>query len=93
MTAASKNSASLKLHYGERLACETTTFYGEAVAYREETSNSTDGASRGTGPSTCTKIAEIMSGSAYFQQGRAATCKDSRHKGKTKEVRGFRHGA
>jgi len=93
MTAASKMSASLKLHYGEYLARETTTFYGDAVACREETSKSTDGALRGTGPSTWTKIAEIMSGSANSQQGCAATCKDSRHEGKTEEVRGFRHGA
>jgi hypothetical protein len=45
------------------------------------------------GPSTYTRIAEIMLGRAYFQQGRAATCKDLRHKGKTEAVRGFRFGA
>ncbi len=45
------------------------------------------------GPSTHTRIAEIMLGRAYFQPGRAATGKDSRYKGKTKAVRGLRFDA
>jgi hypothetical protein len=28
------------------------------------------------GPSACTRVAEIMSGRAIYQQGLAATCKD-----------------
>ena len=39
------------------------------------------------------RFAEITSGRAYVQQGRAATCKDSWYKGKTEAVRGFRFGA
>ncbi len=45
------------------------------------------------GPSTHTRIAEIMLGRAYVQQGRAATCEDSWFKVNTKAVRGFRSGA
>ena len=45
------------------------------------------------GPSTHIRIAEIMPGRAYVQQGRAATCKDSEYKGDTEAVRGFRSGA
>ena len=37
---------------------------------------STGGALRGMGPSACTRIAEIKSGRANFQQGLTATCKD-----------------
>ncbi len=39
------------------------------------------------------RFAEITLGRACFQQGRAATCKDSGYKGKTEAVRGFRSGA
>ncbi len=45
------------------------------------------------GPSTYTRIAEIMLGKASFQPGHAATGKDSRSKGNTKAVRGIRSGA
>ena len=45
------------------------------------------------GPSTYTRIAEIMLGRASFQQGHAATCKDSWYKVNTKAVRGLRSGA
>ena len=43
---------------------------------REETDKSTGEAWRGMDPSTYTRIAEITSGRAIFQQGLAATCKD-----------------
>ncbi len=59
------------------LARQTCLVLGEADALREEASKCTAGVSRGKGPSTYTRIAEIMLGRAYFQQGRAATCKDS----------------
>ena len=75
------------------LARQTCLVLGEADALREEASKCTAGVSRGKGPSTYTRIAEIMLGRAYFQQGRAATCKDSRYKVNTKAVRGFRAGA
>ena len=39
------------------------------------------------------RFAEITLGKTYFQQGHAATCKDSWFKVKTKAVRGFRSGA
>jgi len=39
------------------------------------------------------RFAEITLGKAYVQQGLAATCEDSRHKGNTEAVRGFRSGA
>ena len=35
------------------------------------------------GPSTCTRVAEIMSGRAIAQQGLATTCKDRAHNGYT----------
>ena len=41
------------------------------------------GARRGMGPSTCTRVAEIMSGRAIAQQGLARTCKDRAHNGHT----------
>ena len=39
------------------------------------------------------RFAEITLGKTSFQQGRAATCKDSGYKGNTKAVRGLRSGA
>jgi hypothetical protein len=39
------------------------------------------------------RFAEITLGRACFQQGRAATCKDSWYKGKTEAVRGLRSSA
>jgi len=50
---------------------------------------SNGGAQRGIGPSAYTRIAEIMSGRANFQQGFATTCKDSRHKGKLRPREDF----
>jgi len=46
---------------------------------------STRGGRRGTGPSTHARVAEIMSGRAWSQQGLATTCKDS---GLTGELEG-----
>jgi hypothetical protein len=47
---------------------------------------------RGMGSSTYIRIAEIMSGRSYKQQGLAATCKDSLNT-KGKEGRVYRTGA
>jgi len=41
------------------------------------------------GPCTYTRIAEIMSGRAAFQQGLATTCKDPTYKGKPRRWEGF----
>jgi len=41
------------------------------------------------GPSTYTRIAEIMSGRAIFQQGLATTCKDLLRKVNSEAVRGL----
>jgi len=57
--------------------CRTPLTSGEAEVHWEETSKSTREARRGMDPSTYTKIKEITSGMAYFQQGYATTCKDS----------------
>ncbi len=84
----------LKLHYSDYFCARRTSYLlGEAVALREEASESTAGVPRGTGPSTYTRIAEIMLGKVSFQQGHAATCKDSWYKVNTKAVRGLRSGA
>ncbi|MCP4667584.1 MAG: hypothetical protein GY849_14605 [Deltaproteobacteria bacterium] len=56
--------------------CRTSDPCGEAVVPWEETSECTRETLRGTGPSTYTKIVEIMSGRANFQQGLTTTCKD-----------------
>ncbi len=81
MTAAAKDLPPLKLHYGECLACRTRYPWGEADALREETSKCSEGALRGKGPSTHTRIAEITPGRAISQQGLATTCKDPPYKG------------
>jgi len=40
-------------------------------------------------PSTCAKVAEIMSGRAISQQGLVTTCKDPTYKGKPRRWEGF----
>ena len=45
------------------------------------------------GPSTYTRIAEIMSGRAISQQGLATTCKDLLRKVNSEVVRGLGSGA
>jgi hypothetical protein len=45
------------------------------------------------GASIWGKIRGITPGKTYFQQGGAATCKDSWYKGETEAVRGLRSGA
>jgi len=49
---------------------------GEAVTLWEETDKGTREASRGKGPGTYVRIAEITSGRTNSQQGLATTCKD-----------------
>jgi hypothetical protein len=66
---------------------------GKADALWEETSRCTMGTAGVRVQATGERFAEITPGRACFQQGRAATCKDSWYKGKTEAVRGFRFGA
>ena len=81
MTAAPKTVAITEVAIVMGVPARRTSFdQGEADVFREETSESTGEARRGTGPSTHIKIEEITSGKANSQQGRAATCKDSWHK-------------
>ena len=49
---------------------------GEAVTLWEETDRCTREASRGKGPGTYARIAEITSGRTISQQGLATTCED-----------------
>ena len=72
----------------EHLMRRTRLPWGEAEACWEETSKCTRKASRGRGPSTHVKIAEITSGRATIQQGLAATCEDSQDEGQPKTGRG-----
>jgi hypothetical protein len=53
---------------------------GEAVTFWEETDKGTREASRGKGPSTHARIAEITSGKTISQQGLATTCEDLLYK-------------
>jgi hypothetical protein len=54
---------------------------GEAVTLWEGTDEGTGEASRGKGPGTYGRIAEIASGRTTNQQGLATTCKDPSNKG------------
>ena len=84
--------------YGSRctdmlLSCRVALGAMKADVFWEETGISTR---RTTGvwvQASGERFAEITLGRGYFQQGRAATCKDSWYKGKTEAVRGFRSGA
>ena len=76
MTAAPKQGSLLKSQCRGFLASQTSLFYCEADAVREETGKSTAGSWRGRGPSTRARIVEITSGKSLFQQGLIATCKD-----------------
>ncbi len=84
--------------YGSRctdllLSCRVGPHLTKADVSWEETGESTR---RTTGvwvQASRERFAEITLGKTYFQQGRAATCKDSWYKGKTEAVRGFRSGA
>ena len=66
---------------------------GKAEALWEETSKCTMGSAGVRVQAPGERFAEITPGRAYFQQGHAATCKDSWCKGETEAVRGFRFGA
>ena len=58
----------------------------EAETLREETDEGTGEASRDKGPGAYGRIAEIASGRAVSQQGRATTCEDPSNKGN--QIRG-----
>jgi hypothetical protein len=83
MTAASKYGSPRKLQCGGRSARRTRFPWGEAGVLGQGRDTCSRGARRGMGPSTCTRVAEIMSGRAIAQQGLATTCKDRAHNGHT----------
>ncbi len=72
-----------KLPCGDRSARRTRFPWGEAGVLGEGMDKCSRGARRGMGPSTCTRVAEIMSGRATRQQGLATTCKDPARNGNT----------
>ena len=69
--------------------CRTWCNDGEAITLWEETDKGTGEASRGKGPGTCARIAEITSGRTISQQGLATTCKDPSNKGNRIGREGF----
>ena len=83
MTAATKYGSPRKLPCGDRSARRTRFPWGEAGVLGEGMDKCSRGARRGMGPSTCTRVAEIMSGRAIAQQGLARTCKDPARNGNT----------
>ena len=83
MTAATKYGSPRKLPCGDRSARRTRFPWGEAGVLGEGMDKCSRGARRGMGPSTCTRVAEIMSGRAIAQQGLATTCKDRAYNGFT----------
>jgi len=83
MTAATKYGSPRKLPCGDRSARRTRFPWGEAGVLGEGMDKCSRGARRGMGPSTCTRVAEIMSGRAIRQQGLARTCKDPARNGNT----------
>src|SRR5208283_2438043 len=89
MTAATKYGSPRKLPCGDRSARRTRFPWGEAGVLGEGMDKRSRGARRGMGPSTCTRVAEIMSGRAIAQQRLARTCKDRACKARA-EARGGR---
>ena len=68
----------LKLYCMEIQCAERPIWEWAAAVFREESSRYTGRTLRGKGPSAYVRIAEIMSGTAIFQQGLTTTCKDPR---------------
>jgi hypothetical protein len=89
MTAASKLGSPPKLQGGDIFARRTRLPWGETGVLGEEADACSQGARRGKGPSTCARVAEIMSGRAISQQGLATICKDPARKARA-EARGGR---
>ncbi len=90
---APRSYAVQKLPYGDFVECRATLDVVKADVSWEETGI---GTRRTTGvwvQASGERFAEITLGKTSFQQGRAATCKDSRYKGRTEVLRGFRSGA
>ena len=93
MTAATKYGSPRKLPCGDRSARRTRFPWGEAGVLGEGMDKCSRGARRGMGPSTCTRVAEIMSGRAIAQQGLATTCKDPARKARAEARGGWWSGA
>ena len=93
MTAATKYGSPRKLPCGDRSARRTRFPWGEAGVLGQGMDKCSRGARRGMGPSTCTRVAEIMSGRAIAQQGLATTCKDPARKARAEARGGWWSGA
>lgn len=93
MTAAPKMTPHGEVASWGYFARRTLQTLGEAEVLPEETDTCTVGAWRGKGPSACTQVVEITSGSTIYQQGLAATCKDRLEERHAKPVGGIWWGA
>ncbi len=94
MTAAPRRASSLKLHCDDLfLRAELVRFEVRPMPFGKKRERSTEGAQRGTGPSSYTRIAEITSGRAIYQQGLATTCKDPSSRRKLETEGGIWSGA
>ena len=89
MTAAPKYGSLWKLPSWDSLARRTRFPWGEVGISGEGMGMCTWRARRGMGPSTYAGVAEIMSGRAISQQGRATTCKDLVYEGLPRHWEGF----
>ena len=89
MIAAPKYGSLWKSHCRDNFVCRTRFQWREANVSGEETGKSTRKTQRSMDPSTCAKVAEIMSGRAISQQGLVTTCKDPAYKGKPRRWEGL----
>ncbi len=93
MTAAPRRAPSLKLHCGDYFGVPSLSHLRRGRCPSGRNGRSTEGAQRGTGPSSYTRIAEITSGRAIYQQGLATTCKDPSSRRKLETEGGIWSGA
>jgi len=88
---ASRSSPRVEIaSWGNSLCAEPLTSWVRPKSSVEKKPGENGRAWRGIGPSTHTRIMEITSGRAVYQQGLAATCKDSTFKAEAKAGRGIR---
>jgi len=93
MTAAPRGASSLKLHCDDYFGVPSLSHLRRGRCPSGRNGRSTEGALRGTGPSAYTRIAEITSGRAIYQQGLATTCKDPSSRRKLETAGGIWSGA
>ena len=89
----SEKSPVLKSLYGFRVECRAAPDAAKAVTSWEETDKCTKGTAGVWVQASREGFAEITLGTTTFQQGLAATCKDSSCKDKSEAMRGFWWGA